>query len=229
MWCLPTEMGAKQQRPRIVLVRLSQPVHVFTVLVVCYLSFLLFPRQKTSGIIVQPQPSSLANFIYVTSFATHFGAQFWMTFISGLVLFFNLPRHVFGQVQRLLFPKYFCINAALGFVTLLLFVVHHPQLNLELKLQTWALTVCFLSQLLTRIYVVPPMLSAMEQRSAIEVKAGVGMEVGRHDPGKLRDCPNYMALHRRFRILHMTTAAANVIAFTCNAFHMYHLAKHITT
>lgn len=208
-----------------VLMRLSQPAHVFTVFVVCYLSFLLFPTQARQS----REPSSLSTLLYVTSFAAHFGAQFWMTFVSGIVLFFNLPRQVFSQVQRLLFPKYFFINSVLGFVTLFVFIIHHPsrQLNVELQLQTWALVVCFMTQLITRTYVVPPMLETMEARGKLEAKAGVGMEIGRHDPGKLRDCPVYNMLHRRFRNFHMVCATANVVALACNAFHMYHVAKHL--
>jgi hypothetical protein len=41
-------------------------------------------------------------------------------------LYFALPRHTFGEVQRVLFPRYFTINACLSLTTLLIFVKHHP-------------------------------------------------------------------------------------------------------
>lgn len=46
--------------------------------------------------------------------------------VIGLTLYFALPRHTFGEVQRILFPRYFTINACLSFTTLLIFVKHHP-------------------------------------------------------------------------------------------------------
>lgn len=202
-----------------------QPVHLFVLLTVCYLSFLLFP-----GEVKKPQePSALSNMIYLTTFATQFGAQFWMTFVSGIVLFFNLPRQVFGQVQRILFPKYFCMNACLGFVTLFLFLKHHPSYKSDSQLlaQTVSLAACFLVQLLTRLYIVPPMLVAMEARGALEARAGVGMEIGHHDPGRLRHCPYYNSLHRRFRSFHVACAGANVLAFACNVCHIYYLSQHL--
>lgn len=47
-------------------------------------------------------------------------------FLAGLVLFFSLPRHIFGKVQRCLFPKYFMCNSLLSAITLALFILHHP-------------------------------------------------------------------------------------------------------
>lgn len=45
---------------------------------------------------------------------------------TGLSLYFALPRHTFNDVQRVLFPRYFTINACLSFITLVIFVKHHP-------------------------------------------------------------------------------------------------------
>lgn len=52
--------------------------------------------------------------------------HFFIFGVSGLALFFNLPRHDFGAVQKVLFPKYFSLNSCLSFVTLISFTnLHH--------------------------------------------------------------------------------------------------------
>ncbi|XP_067139801.1 transmembrane protein 205 [Centruroides vittatus] len=210
-----------------ILFKFSQPAHILTLLIVLYLAFILLPHKPRDSW----EPSPWSSFIYISTFATHFGTQIWMTFISGLVLFFNLPRTVFGQVQKQLFPKYFFLNSILGFVTFIIYVFHRPLKGNQAdhKVQMWALGICFLSELMVRLYVVPIMLSVMEKRNALEKEAGVGMEVGHHDPGPLRRCPRYMKLHRTFRKLHGTCAVANIISMGCNAIHMYYLAVRLCT
>lgn len=81
-----------------------------------YIAYLCFPSKSQSPI------SPLWTLIYLVSFSTHFGAQIWMTFVSGLALYFSLPRHVFGNVQKVLFPKYFLLNSILSLVTLAIFL-----------------------------------------------------------------------------------------------------------
>lgn len=46
--------------------------------------------------------------------------------LVGLSLYFALPRHAFAEVQRVLFPRYFTINACLSLTTLIIFVKRHP-------------------------------------------------------------------------------------------------------
>lgn len=59
-------------------------------------------------------PSAILGFlknhrwaIHLSFFGSWFGCSMWVSFVSGLVLFKNLPRHVFGRVQAKLFPRYF--------------------------------------------------------------------------------------------------------------------------
>lgn len=42
--------------------------------------------------------------------------------VAGLSLYFSLPRHAFGEVQKVLFPKYFTLNSVLSFIVLVQFV-----------------------------------------------------------------------------------------------------------
>lgn len=94
----------------------THPAHLITALSVLYIAYLSFPSKSQSPI------SPLWTLVYLISFSTHFGAQIWMTFVSGLALYFSLPRHIFGSVQVVLFPKYFLLNAILSLVNLAIFL-----------------------------------------------------------------------------------------------------------
>lgn len=122
---------------------------------VLFVTSVLVPTKERMQVSLDYSYSRVSSFIYLASFVMHFGAQIWMTFVSGnrktvaffflimniilqstfsvmydpftgLSLYFALPRHTFGEVQRVLFPRYFTINACLSLITLLIFVKHHP-------------------------------------------------------------------------------------------------------
>uniref|UniRef100_A0A2S2P0R8 Transmembrane protein n=2 Tax=Aphidini TaxID=33387 RepID=A0A2S2P0R8_SCHGA len=173
------------------------------------------------------KPRTFVNFVYLAAFCTHVGAQFWMTFISGLSLYFNLARHAFGDVQKILFPKYFSLNSLLSAITLIQFGKMHVAANMwdvHTYLQLFVLSLCFLLELMIRLYVVPPLLRLITVKTAIEKSAGVGNEVGRYDLGPLVDCPHYMAIHRAFRQVHLFVAIGNVVTMMCTAFHLAYIA-----
>lgn len=81
---------------------------------------MLIPSEKKTS-----SDSTIWSLLYLGAFSTHFGAQIWMTFVSGLALYFSMPRHTFGHIQKILFPKYFLLNSVLSLVTLYVFVRAH--------------------------------------------------------------------------------------------------------
>ena len=103
----------------------TQPAHVVTTIAVLMVSLMLIPTERRTS-----TQSPLWSLIYMGCFSAHFGAQLWMTFVSGLSLYFALPRHTFGNVQKVLFPKYFLVNAILSLITLYVFLRAH---NYHLK------------------------------------------------------------------------------------------------
>lgn len=103
----------------------TQPAHIIMIAAVLCVTSALVPTKDRVQVAGHPH-SRATSFIYLASFVMHLGAQIWMTFVSGLSLYFALPRHTFGEVQRILFPRYFTINACLSLITLLIFVKHHP-------------------------------------------------------------------------------------------------------
>ncbi|XP_015184922.1 PREDICTED: transmembrane protein 205 [Polistes dominula] len=204
----------------------SQPAHVIMIAAILFVTSILVPSRDK---IYVTNSSRIASFIYLTSFVMHFGAQVWMTFVSGLSLYFALPRHTFGEVQRVLFPRYFTINACLSLITLLIFVKHHPiyTWDTELAIQVIGMSGAFFLELLIRLYLTPPLLQLIVQKNAIERAAGVGNEIGRHNPGPLKHCPHYLKIHNAFRRIHVCIAMGNMVTMGCTVLHLHYIASKL--
>ncbi|KAG5893639.1 hypothetical protein JTB14_015077 [Gonioctena quinquepunctata] len=201
----------------------TQPAHFITAVSVIWIAYLMLPARSQTPI------SPLWNLVYLGSFAVHFGAQFWMTFVSGLALYFTLPRHTFGHVQQVLFPKYFLMNAVLSLISLVIFLRtnNHNLLETEYIIQTVALSTCFLVELVVRLYLTPPLLRLIAEKMKIEKKAKVGMEIGKLHLGELKNCPNYIKIHKTFRKVHMTIAMLNLTAMGCTMLQLYYLSHKL--
>ncbi|KAL2714688.1 transmembrane protein 205 [Vespula squamosa] len=204
----------------------AQPAHMIMIAAVLFVTSILVPSRDK---IYVTNSSRITSFIYLASFVMHFGAQVWMTFVSGLSLYFALPRHTFGEVQRVLFPRYFTINACLSLITLLIFVKHHPiyTWDTELAIQVVGMSGAFFLELLIRLYLTPPLLQLIVQKNALERAAGVGNEIGRHNPGPLKHCPHYLKIHNAFRRVHVSIAMGNMLTMACTVLHLHYIASKL--
>ncbi|XP_045481356.1 transmembrane protein 205 [Harmonia axyridis] len=207
-----------------ILFHTTQPAHFITAVSVLIVAGLLVQSDDSQNV------SGLWTLIYLGSFSMHLGAQIWMTFISGLSLYFSIPRHTFGCVQKVLFPKYFLLNAVLSFITLCVFLRTHNNKfgNIQITSQVISMTLCFLIELLTRLYLTSPLLKLISGKNELEKDAGVGMEVGKFNPGRLLENEEYMKLHKSFRKLHMTIAIGNVISMGCTIWHLHYLSQKLS-
>lgn len=239
-----------------ILTRTTQPSHAISMLFVSFILLVLWPNlvgqtsiasnAATTPTSTCPKAQTRANVLvslaYFGSFAMHFGAQMWMTFVSGLALYFNLPRHTFGRVQEILFPKYFSMGTALSVVTLLTFIklqqTAHPELR-TIGLTSWdplvvlqlgSLALCAALELVVWLYMAPPMLRLMHQKYHFESSETVGQEVG-HFSGtenpQLRRSNHYQSVHKRFRQIHMATAMVNMVSLLCTVVHLHYLASRV--
>ncbi|XP_012525345.1 transmembrane protein 205 [Monomorium pharaonis] len=204
----------------------TQPAHIITIAAVLFVTSVLLP---VKGRMQAPSYSRMMSFIYLASFVIHFGAQIWMTFVSGLSLYFALPRHAFSEVQRVLFPRYFTINACLSLITLLIFVKQHPTYtwDTEITVQVGAISGAFFLELLIRLYLTPPLLQLIVQKNNFERAVGVGNEIGRHNPGPLKNCTHYLKIHRAFRRVHVCIAMGNMLTMACTVLHLYYIASKL--
>uniref|UniRef100_A0A8R7UCQ1 TMEM205-like domain-containing protein n=1 Tax=Triticum urartu TaxID=4572 RepID=A0A8R7UCQ1_TRIUA len=67
-----------------------------------------------------------AKVSHLLCFATCWGAALWATFIGGIIMFKNLPRHQFGNLQGKMFPAYFTLISACAAVSVAAFAYLHP-------------------------------------------------------------------------------------------------------
>ncbi|XP_045774365.1 transmembrane protein 205 [Maniola jurtina] len=156
--------------------------------------------------------------LYVGAVATHLGAQIWMTLISGIVLYFSLPRHEFGRVQTVLFPVYYAFNSLVSLLAVLAYF--RTQCLTQFVNTSWIqltlLLVVFSIEAYVRLVLVRPMLRAKHVKTQMEEAAGGGQEVGRLILGELAHCPRYLRVLKTFRTYHSCIAMGTMITLGCS-------------
>ncbi|XP_052850244.1 transcription factor kayak isoform X1 [Drosophila gunungcola] len=229
-----------------ILTRTTQPAHLIAV---CILAFVLMtvgrdlidPTTSVAAAATESAATSatatstrtatggvLAALVFLGAFATHFGSQIWMTFVSGLSLYFSLPRHVFGQCQQILFPRYFALNAMLSLTMLVVYAKYFlTGWTTAAGIQMGSLALAAGIEVVVRLYLVPPMLQLMHEKYRIEDAIGSGQEVGSLVQGDLVDCPHYQRIHKGFRRIHMTIAIGNMTVMLTTCLQLYFLASKI--
>lgn len=167
---------------------------------------------------------SFYKFVYIATSAAHFGSQIWMTFASGLSLYFSLPRHHFGEVQKVLFPLYFTLTSILSLATLL------ARVRLAASDETTVvLTICFFMELFVRLYLCDPLVSLICKKNKMEASHGLGMEIGKlAQDSELFSSQEYVIVHKSFRRTHMWIALSNVICIALSTAHLYLAVSHIS-
>lgn len=212
-----------------ILTRTTQPAHLASMLIVLIISYNIFPEQKSEESSLTRSKSPMITFMYLASFATHFGAQIWMTFVSGLALYFSLPRHTFGLCQEVLFPKYFLLNTLLSVVTVVTFTKINANFNdYRWITQLLILSVCLVIEMVISFYLTPSLLLLMRAKYNYERKLGNGSEVGYQKTLPAFNCEEYKKVHKSFRKVHMMCAMGNVAAICCTFAHLYYLANKIS-
>ncbi|XP_032528732.2 transmembrane protein 205 [Danaus plexippus] len=156
--------------------------------------------------------------LYVIAVATHLGSQIWMTLVSGIVLYFSLPRHEFGRVQTVLFPVYYAFNSVVSLLAVLAYF--RTQCLTRFENTSWIqlalLLVVFSIEAYVRLGLVAPMLRAKHVKTQMEEAAGGGQEVGSLILGELAHCPRYLRVLRTFRAYHSSIAMGTMITLGCS-------------
>lgn len=174
--------------------------------------------------------NKLALFGYLSTFAIQFGAQIWMTFVSGLALYFSLPRHTFGQCQRVLFPKYFLMNACLGLVKLLSFcqmLEGKERIGTAAFVQIGLIGMATIIEAGIYLHFVDPLLNLMHMKHKFELMVGSGQEVGFENLKALKASTVYKKVHSAFRKNHSIIAMGNLTTVACSVSHLYFMIQKI--
>lgn len=186
--------------------------------------------EAMTELVRSPTTNKFALFGYLSTFGIQMGAQIWMTFVSGLALYFSLPRHTFGQCQKVLFPKYFLMNACLGLIKLISFchiLGEKQHIGMDAFVQIVLMCTSTLIEATIYLYFVEPLLNLMHLKHQYELMVGSGREVGFENQKQLKASPAYQKVHKSFRRTHMIIAMGNLatVAFTFS--HLYYMIQKI--
>ena len=185
---------------------------------------------------------------HLFSFSSWFGCSMWISFVGGLVMFNNLPRHVFGRLQSKLFPRYFQFSIIMmvwSFSSWLLWIFIGTQMNqnkeLPLNIRLFDIMATNQTPVLLQLSIIaticanlfyfePKTTSTMFKRHLIEKKLGTGHEVGAIRPTDPKILQEYnkdgelKEINRRFGMLHGISTTLNLIALCLGVAHIWWLA-----
>ncbi|KAB2616332.1 transmembrane protein 205-like [Pyrus ussuriensis x Pyrus communis] len=174
-----------------------------------------------------PTLSTYLKLAHLLCFSTAFGAALWVTFIGGIIMFKNLPRHQFGNLQSKMFPAYFTMVGICLAVSAGSFGYLHPWSSSSVadKYQLGFL-LSSLSFNLTNLFVFTPMtIEMMKQRHKVEREQNIGEEVGWSKNVQVAKVnPKLAAMNKKFGMIHGLSSLANIFAFGSLAMHSWYLA-----
>ncbi|KAG0584417.1 hypothetical protein KC19_3G208300 [Ceratodon purpureus] len=124
--------------------------------------------------------SGVVRLVHLVSFATAFGTSVWASFIGGIIMFKNLPRHMFGNLQAKMFPAYFKLLIVCCSLCVSAMATTHPWKTATKReqLQIVALGVSLFTVVINLLVFQPLTVKIMMQRHKIEKEEGIGAEVG---------------------------------------------------
>ena len=180
---------------------------------------------------------------HLFSFSSWFGCSMWVSFVGGVVMFNNLPRHVFGKLQSHLFPRYFQFSLFLMLMSagssLLWFFARAKISNIDESLQDLiktnqtplALQLSIISMLAVNLlYFEPKTTALMFKRHVLEKKIGTGHEVGALRPTdpQIMEAWNkdeeLKSLSKKFGMMHGCSTLLNLITLCIGVAHIWWLS-----
>lgn len=169
---------------------------------------------------------------HILAFSMWLGTQFWVSFVAGITMYANLPRHTFGYVQSKLFPKYFQTGTILMTVVVGTFLWEHDNWDWKAKLQGGLLLTSLLMTVSNLVVLQPKATRLMFEKHLIEKEEQAGDSIGKITDEKLKslmEMSKYRDLSSQFVFLHSLSAIANLIAISTEVVHLWFLASHLTT
>ncbi|CAK9135463.1 unnamed protein product [Ilex paraguariensis] len=177
-----------------------------------------------------PKLITFLKLAHLLCFSTAWGAALWVTFIGGIIMFKNLPRHQFGNLQSKMFPAYFSMVGVCCAVSVVSFGYLHPwkTSSTSEKYQLGFLLAAFAFNL-TNLFVFTPMtIELMKQRHKVEKEVNIGEEVGGTKNQEVaKASPKLASMNKKFGMIHGLSSLANIMSFGSLAMHSWYLAGKI--
>ncbi|XP_019429152.1 PREDICTED: transmembrane protein 205-like [Lupinus angustifolius] len=171
--------------------------------------------------------STYLKLAHLLSFSTAFGAALWVTFIGGIIMFKNLPRHQFGNLQSKMFPAYFSLVGVCCAISVASFGYLHPWKTSSptQRFQLGFLLSAFAFNLTNLVVFTPMTIEMMKQRHKVERENNIGDEVGRSKNVEVaKSNPKLAAMNKKFGMIHGLSSLANILSFGSLAMHSWYLA-----
>ncbi|KAL9262667.1 Transmembrane protein 205-like protein [Drosera capensis] len=187
---------------------------------------LFSPETFTSSSKSQTLASTL-KLAHLLCFSTAWGAALWVTFIGGIIMFKNLPRHQFGNLQSKMFPAYFSMVGVSCAVSVAAFGYLHPwkAAGAAERYQLVFLVASFLCNLANLFVFTPMTIQTMKQRHKVEREQNIGDEIGMSKNREVaKTNPQLAAINKKFGMIHGFSSLCNILSFGCLAMHSWYLA-----
>jgi hypothetical protein len=164
--------------------------------------------------------------LHLISYAYWFGTVQWVTWIGGIVMLKNMPRHMFGNVQSKLFPWYFATGTVANLILMYSFYIQYPRAftfdfshmwNNEQGFQVFILEISLICNLLSMFYLGPKTSSVMFERHKLEKEA----------QSDTRDA-KLKAVNSKFGMLHGISSLVNLTVVGALILHGIYLAKRLS-
>lgn len=204
-------------------IRVTHFQYFAVVVITLFTSFLLYPGRRRMD-----SSSTLIAMIHLGSFTAQYGTQLWVTLVAGLTMFYNLPRHMFGQVQSRLFPMFFLWSLVTSAVSFSTFVSLHPYDTWEKPhaVQAMCMMTGFLVAAVNSLVVAPLIVRNMVAAFNMEVEAGLRDVIGYADMSEMKKKnPQYAACYRVFRRCHGVSGMLTVLSLVANTVQLYYIAS----
>ncbi|XP_057519214.1 uncharacterized protein LOC130799933 [Amaranthus tricolor] len=174
--------------------------------------------------------STILKLSHLLCFSTAWGAALWATFIGGIIMFKNLPRHQFGNLQSKMFPAYFTLVGVCCAVSTASFGYLYPWKSSSSteKYQLGFLGFAFLFNLSNLLVFTPMTIKMMRQRHKVERENNIGEEVGwTKNQEVAKKNPQLAQMNKKFGMIHGLSSLANLFSFGCLAMHSWYLASKL--
>ena len=156
----------------------------------------------------------IVRFVHFFTFIFWYGTLLYFTFIQAPVLFKNLPRELFGQVQSILFPAYYWISYACGVLLVVTYNLIHP-------LKSYVPQDCVKITALCLM-----LLFSLGQGLWIGPKVGA-LRVERQNAEAAKDQPKVDALSKEFGKAHGISSLFNLMVIIAGTVYLIYLFKEL--
>ncbi|GKU86989.1 hypothetical protein SLEP1_g1452 [Rubroshorea leprosula] len=175
--------------------------------------------------------STLVKLVHLLSFSIAWGSALWVTFIAGVIMFKNMPRHQFGNLQSKMFPAYFSMVGICCAISVASFGYLHPWKSSSTaeKYQLGFLAAALTFNLINLFVFSPMTLEMMKQRHKVEKEEhSIGDEIGwskNKEVAKVN--PKLAAMNKKFGMIHGLSSLANIMAYGSLGMHSWYLASKL--